>query len=64
MYSLLKKDWYTILKSKGKTVHVHAIKAYRESRGIAPPIFKLGIRLRWVVSFARQPLHPHRKRAG
>jgi hypothetical protein len=35
---------------KSKLVPVHAMKAYKGSRGIAPLIFNLGAR-RWVVNF-------------
>jgi hypothetical protein len=38
------------------------MKAYRESRGIAPRIFDLGTRWRWVVSFTTRPLYPQGKR--
>jgi hypothetical protein len=35
---------------------VHAVKAYKESRGIAPFIVNCGTRLRQVVSITPQPL--------
>ena len=41
----------------GKLVPVHAMKAYRESRGIAPLIHHLGPLWRWMIRFIHQPLH-------
>jgi hypothetical protein len=41
---------------KGKFVAVHAMKACRGSRGIAPLILSLGTRYRWVVNFTPRPL--------
>jgi hypothetical protein len=40
-------------KSKGKIFYVHARKAYRGRKGIAPLIFKLGSRWMPVVNFGR-----------
>jgi hypothetical protein len=37
------------------------MKAYWRSGGISPRILDLGTRLRWVVSFTTQPLHPQGK---
>jgi hypothetical protein len=37
------------------------MKAYWGSGGIAPRVFNLGTRLRWVVSFMPWPLYPQRK---
>jgi hypothetical protein len=39
----------------------HAVKAYRRSGGIAPRIFDLGTRWRWVVSFTPRLLYSHGK---
>jgi len=35
-----------------------ALKAYRRSRGIAPPLLHLGSRWRWMVTTTPQPLFP------
>jgi hypothetical protein len=45
---------------KGKAVPVHAVKAYRGTRGIAPLILNLGTRWRWVVNFTPRPLYPRK----
>jgi hypothetical protein len=37
---------FTLIKGAGKVVPVHAIKAYRGSRDIAPLILNLGIKWR------------------
>jgi hypothetical protein len=39
----------------------HAMKTYWGSGGIAPRIFDLGTRWRWVVSFTPRPLYPQGK---
>ena len=44
--------------SKSKAVLVHARKAYRGSRGIAPVILNLSAGWRWVVKFMLHPLYP------
>jgi hypothetical protein len=49
------------LTYKDTVVLIHATKAYRGSRGIAPPILNLGSERRWVVSFTPLPLyHPEK----
>jgi hypothetical protein len=47
----------TKYKGKGK-VPVHAMKAYRGSRGIAPLSLNLGTRRKWVVNFMPRLLYP------
>ena len=46
-----------IIIMKGKAVPVHALKAYRDSRCTAAPIFSLSTSWRWVVNFAPRPFH-------
>jgi hypothetical protein len=41
-----------------KVVPVHTMKAYRQSRGIAPHILNSSTRVRWVVNFMPWPLSP------
>jgi hypothetical protein len=41
---------------KRKVVPVYAVKAYRGSGGVAPPILNLGTRWRWVVNSTPRPL--------
>jgi hypothetical protein len=43
--------------NKSKTFPVHAMKAYRGSRGIDPLILNLVTRLRWVVTFKPRPFY-------
>jgi hypothetical protein len=51
------------VKVKGKVFHVHVIKAYSESRGIAPLI--LNLRTRWrYINFTPRQLYPPKKNAG
>ena len=45
---------------KGKAFCIHALKAYRGSRSMAPFILNLGTRWRWVVSFTRRPQNPQK----
>ena len=45
----------------GRVAPVHAIKAYRGSRGIAPLILNLGTRWRCVVNFTRRPLYTQQR---
>ena len=40
---------------------MHAMKAYRGSRGITPPTLNLGTRVRWVASFMPRLLYPSGK---
>jgi hypothetical protein len=57
--------WVSVVcKSKGKVCPVHAMKAYSGSRGIAPLIRNLGVRLRGVVNITPWPLLPLRKNRG
>ena len=48
------------LTYKGTVVLIHATKAHRGSRGIAPSIHNLGSERRWVVSFTPLPLYPRK----
>jgi len=50
------------LTGRGTVVPVHALKLYRENRGIAVSILNLGIRWRWVVNFTPRPLYPRGKK--
>jgi len=43
---------------KGEVFLIHAIKAYRGKRGIAPPILNLGIRWRTVINVTFRPFNP------
>ena len=43
-------------KGKGKVVHVHAMKAYRKSGGVAPRILNLGVIWGWVIKITLRPL--------
>jgi len=43
---------------KAKNISFHALKAYRGSRDIAPPIFTLGSKWRSVVKFTSRSLSP------
>jgi hypothetical protein len=45
-------------KTNGKVVPVHAMKAYRQSRGIAPHILSSSSRVRWEVNFMPWPISP------
>jgi len=44
-------------EGKGKVVSVHAIKAYRGSRGVLPLILNLGTKWRWVVIFTLRAIY-------
>jgi hypothetical protein len=46
-----------LIFKKGKVVPVHAMKAYRERKGIAPPIFNPCCRGKQMVSFMSQLLY-------
>ena len=46
------------VKGKGKVVPVHAMKAYRGSRGIVPLNLNLDARWRWVVNLTPWQLYP------
>jgi len=43
---------------------MHAMNAYRRSRGTTPLITSFDIRWRWVVNFASRPLCPRGDKAG
>jgi hypothetical protein len=45
----------------GKIVPVHAMKAYRRSRGIAALILNLSTRWKIVVDFTPWPLYPRER---
>jgi hypothetical protein len=49
---------------KGKVIPVHAMKAYRRSRGIAPRILNLGTRWTSVLSFRPQSLYSRERTYG
>ena len=53
---------YCKVKGKGKVVPFYSTKTYRGSWGIAPLIFNLGTRWRWVVKFTFRPLYPRKTR--
>ena len=44
--------------NKGEIFPVHAVKVYRESRGVAPLILNFVPRWRWVVNHTSQLLYP------
>jgi hypothetical protein len=44
---------------KGRVLPAYTIKTHRQKRGIAPLIFKLGIRWKQEVNFMLWPLNPH-----
>jgi hypothetical protein len=52
--TLLFWNLVVILKDKHTVLCVHAMKAHRVSKGIAPLIFNLSTRWRWVVIFMLQ----------
>jgi len=62
---------YLNLKLSGDNLHIKVqftMKAYRESRGIAPLILHLGVRWRWVVNMTPSESTPvptlNRRRLG
>jgi hypothetical protein len=64
---LIVVNWF-VNTGKGKKLTLclcltkdHAMKMYWGSGGIAPRIFDLSTRWRWVVSFTTRPLYPQRK---
>jgi hypothetical protein len=53
---VLCNKWTNVQKCK--FVPVHAVKAYREIGGIAPPVLNLDTWWTWVVSLTSRPLYP------
>jgi len=55
------EEWPLLGLAKIKFVSVHATKAYRGSRGIAPLIRNLGARWRQVFSFTSRSIYLQKK---
>jgi len=53
---LFRPFWHVFAINKAD--RVQALKAYRQSRGIAPLLLHLGARWRWMVNTTPQPLYP------
>lgn len=56
-FMLSVSDEFIIIITKGKAFLVHALKSYRESRGVAPLIHNLGTTWRSVVNLMLRSLY-------
>jgi hypothetical protein len=56
-FNLTKQTWHPSKNRLKCKICLHAMKAYRRSRGIAPLILKLVATCRWVVNITPRPLH-------